>query len=63
MEVLLRWKCFCMTPWESCRFCQGKGHIDRWIPADLLSYIKEKTYLIIARRKVEEVASAETGTA
>jgi hypothetical protein len=45
-----------MTPWESCRFCQGRGHIDRWMPADLLAYIKDRTYVILARRKVEAVA-------
>ncbi len=56
MEVLARWKCFCMPPRESCRFCQGSGHIDRWMPADLLAYIKDKTYVIIARRKVNEAA-------
>ena len=56
MEVLVRWKCFCMTPWEPCRFCQGLGHIDRWMPADLLAYVKEKTYVILARRRVKEVA-------
>jgi hypothetical protein len=56
MEVLVRWKCSCMTPLESCRFCQGSGHIDRWMLADLLGYIKEKTYVIIARRKVNQAA-------
>ncbi len=57
MEVLARWNCFCNTPWESCSFCQGSGHIDRWMPADLLAYIKEKTYVIMDRRKVDEVVS------
>ena len=56
MEVLVRWKCFCMTPWEACRFCQGSGHIDRWMPVDLLTYIKDNTYEIVANRKVKAVA-------
>ena len=56
MEVLVRWMCFCMTPWESCRYCQGSGHIDRWMPADLLKYVKDRTYLILARRKVETLS-------
>jgi hypothetical protein len=56
MEVLVRWKCLCIKLTESCRFCQGSRHIDRWMPADLLAYIKDKTYVIIARRKEEEAA-------
>jgi hypothetical protein len=56
MEVLVRWNCFCNTPWDSCRFCQGRGHIDRWMPADLLKYVKNRTYLILARRNVEALS-------
>jgi hypothetical protein len=56
MEVLVRWKCFCMTPWESCQFCRGSGHIDRWMPADLLKYVKNRTYLVLARRDVETLS-------
>jgi hypothetical protein len=56
MEVLVRWKCFCITPWESCKFCQDSGHIDRWMPADLLKYVKNRTYLVVARRNVETLA-------
>ena len=56
LELLVRWKCFCMTPWESCRYCQGSGHIDRWMPADLLKYVKDRTYLILARRNVEALS-------
>ena len=53
MEVLVRWNCFCSTPWESCQYCQGSGHIDRWMPADLLKYVENRTYLILARRNVD----------
>ena len=56
IEVLVRWKCFCTTPWESCRYCRGSGHIDRWMPADLLKYVKDRTYLILARRDVETLS-------
>ena len=56
MEVLVRWKCICMTPQESCQFCGGSGHIDRWTPADLLKYVKNRTYLILARREVETLS-------
>ena len=56
MEVLVRWKCFCMTPRESCQFCGGRGHIDRWTPADLLKYVKNRTYLILARREAETLS-------
>ena len=56
LEVLLRWKCFCTTPRESCQFCRGSGHIDRWIPADLLKYVKNRTYLILARRDTETLS-------
>ena len=54
MEVLVRWKCFCIT--ESCHYCLGSGHIDRWMPADLLKYVKNRTYLIVARRNVETLS-------
>ncbi len=56
MEVLVRWKCFCITPWESCQFCHGSGHIDRWMPADLLKFVKNRTYLILARRDVKTLS-------
>ena len=56
MEVLVRWKCFCITPWKSCDFCRGSGHIDRWMPADWLKYVKNRTYLILARRDVETLS-------
>ena len=56
MEVLVRWKCFCITPWETCQFCEGSGHIDRWMPADLLKYVKNRTYLVLGRRDVETLS-------
>jgi hypothetical protein len=56
MEILVRWKCFCITPWESCQYCHGSGHIDRWMPADLLKYVKNRTYLILARRDGETLS-------
>jgi hypothetical protein len=52
IEVLVRWRCFCNKPRESCQFCRGSGHIDRWMPAELLMYVKNRTYLILARRDV-----------
>ena len=55
LEVLVRWTCFCITPRESCDFCRGSGHIDRWIPVGLLKFVKNRTYLILAHRDVETV--------
>jgi hypothetical protein len=56
LEVLVRWKCFCITPWVLCQFCRATGHIDRWMPADLLKYVKNRTYLIMARRNAETLS-------
>jgi hypothetical protein len=56
MEVLVRWKCFCIAPLESCSFCRDSGHIDRWTPADLLKYVKNRTYLVLARRDAETLS-------
>jgi hypothetical protein len=56
MEVRVRWKCFCTTRRESCQFCRGSGHIDRWIPVGLLKHVKNRTYLILARRDVETLS-------
>lgn len=56
VEVQVRWKCFCNTPWESCRYCRSSGYIDRWMPADLLKYVQDRTYLILARRNVETLS-------
>ena len=56
MEVRVRWKCFCTTLQESCQFCRGTGHIDRWIPVGLLKFVKNRTYLILARRDVKTLS-------
>jgi len=56
MEVRVRWKCFCTTQRESCQFCRGSGHIDRWIPVGLLKFVKNRTYLILARRDVKTLS-------
>jgi len=61
IEVLVRWKCFCVTPKESCQFCQATGHIDRWMPADLLKYVKNRTYLVLARRECGNTVVVENG--
>jgi hypothetical protein len=53
MEVMLRWRCFCKPISESCQFCKGSGHIDRWLPAYMLGYLKDKTYLILGRRNIQ----------
>jgi hypothetical protein len=51
-EVLVHWKCFCRPPAESCSFCRGSGHLERWMPAKLLAYLKGGSFSIVARRKV-----------
>jgi len=52
MEVLVDWNCFCDPPSESCRFCQGSGHMKRWMPAKLLTYFKGSSFSVVALRKV-----------
>jgi hypothetical protein len=52
MEVLVHWRCFCKAPTESCSFCRGRGHLERWMPAKLLAYLKGGSFSIVARRKV-----------
>jgi hypothetical protein len=52
MEVLIHWNCFCGPPAESCSFCRGSGHLERWMPAKLLAYLKGGSFSIVARRKV-----------
>ena len=51
-EVLVQWNCFCEPPLESCRFCRGSGHIERWMPARLVTYLNDTTYMILGRRDV-----------
>ncbi|HEY3197031.1 MAG TPA: hypothetical protein VGJ57_03365 [Nitrospirales bacterium] len=49
-EILVQWNCFCHAPNEACRYCRGSGHIKRWMPARLVGYLKDTTYMIVARR-------------
>ena len=51
-EVLVQWNCFCQPPIESCRFCRGSGHIERWMPTRLVTYLSDTTYMILDRREV-----------
>jgi hypothetical protein len=52
-EVQVQWNCFCKALTESCQFCRGCGHIDQWMPADMLGYLKDRTYLVRGRRDVQ----------
>jgi hypothetical protein len=52
-ECLVQWNCFCKPSSDSCRFCRGSSHIERWMPARLLTYFKDKSYLILGRRNAE----------
>jgi len=52
MELLVQWKCFCDPPSEACCFCQGSGHMKRWMPAKLLTYLKGSSFSVVALRKV-----------
>ena len=52
-EFLVQWNCFCKPSSDSCRFCRGSNQIERWMPARLLTYFKDKSYLILRRRNVE----------
>ena len=52
-EVQIQWNCFCNALTESCQFCQGRGHIDQWMPANMLGYLKNRTYLVRGRRDIQ----------
>jgi hypothetical protein len=52
-EVHVQWSCFCKSPLESCRFCRGCGHLDQWLPANMLTYLNERTYQVLGRRNVQ----------
>ena len=52
-EFLVQWNCFCKPSSDACQFCRGSSHIERWMPARLLSYFKDTSYLVLGRRNVE----------
>lgn len=52
-EIQVQWSCYCKALTESCRFCRGCGHIDQWMPANMLGYLKDRTYLVRGRRDVQ----------
>ncbi len=52
-EFLVQWNCFCKPSSDDCQFCRGSSHIERWMPASLLAYFKDTSYLILGRRNVE----------
>jgi hypothetical protein len=52
-EVHVQWSCFCKSPLESCQFCRGCGYVDQWLPANMLTYLKERTYQILGHRNVQ----------
>ena len=52
-EFLVQWNCFCKPSSDSCRFCRGSNYIERWMPARLLTYFKDTSYLILNRRDIE----------
>jgi hypothetical protein len=52
-EVHVQWNCFCKSPLESCQFCRGCGHLDQWLPANMLTNLNKRTYQILGRRHVQ----------
>jgi hypothetical protein len=52
-EFLVQWNCFCKPSSDACPFCRGSSHIERWMPARLLTYFKDTSYMVLGRRKVE----------
>jgi hypothetical protein len=53
MEFLVRWVCPCESP-QTCSFCDGQGYFERWMPPDLLTYLKDRTYVIISSRVLQQ---------
>ena len=52
-EFLVQWNCFCKpSSSDACQFCRGSSHIERWMPARLLTYFKDTSYLVLSRRNV-----------
>jgi hypothetical protein len=56
-EVHVQWNCFCKSPLESCGFCRGCGYLDQWLPANMLTYLNERTYQILERRSVQATSA------
>ena len=57
-EFLVQWNCFCKPSSDACQFCRGSSHIERWMPARLLTYFKDTSYLILGRRNNVEAGQA-----
>ncbi len=49
MEFLVRWVCPCESP-QTCLFCDGLGYFERWMPPELLTYVKDTAYVIVSNR-------------
>ena len=50
VEILVRWACPCVSHRELCRNCKGRGHIEHWIPRELLRpLLGNSSFLIIGR--------------
>ena len=52
MELLIRWRCPCLPPRELCRYCQGKGHLERWVPRELVRHVVGGQDFVIRDRSV-----------
>ena len=71
MEVLIRFLCQCQLPPKEaffntqCPSCNGKGHLERWVPHFLLCDIHrliKNAYIIRGRRHIPDYSLA-TSTA
>ena len=60
VELLVRWPCPCVPPRELCRNCKGNGHIERWIPRQLLRPLLGDSSFLIMRRS--SARTHRTGT-
>jgi hypothetical protein len=53
MEVLIRWICRCDPSRQTCRYCEGKGYFERWVPVELIPYVMGgRTYIFLDRRVI-----------
>jgi hypothetical protein len=52
-EAHVQWNCFCKSTLESCPFCRGCGYLDQWLPANMLTFLNQRTYRILGRRHVQ----------